>query len=294
MPGGAEGAAANAGQAGLWNGDTGQRWAAAQSRVERAFAPLTEAFLARLPLRPDARVLDVGCGAGDLSLALAARLGPAGHVLGLDISEPLLAVARSRPRPGSAAASVEFLAGDAATLPLPGDRDVLVSRFGVMFFDDPAAAFRHLGTALRPGGRLAMLCWADPGGNAWAGVPAAAIREIAGTPEPLPPGAPGAFAFSDPDRVAAILAAGGFSEIEAGRIEADVVLGQAGSEEDALDEAALYGATLTPAHRLLLEAPDEMLARARARIKDALRPYLRHGAVRLPASCWIYRARKPG
>ena len=104
--------------------------------------------------------MDVGCGAGDLSLALASRIGPRGHVLGIDISAPLLDVARERLRdipPGSA--PVDFRRGDAASLDLGPDRDLIVSRFGVMFFDDPAAAFGQLRRNLKPHGRLAVLCW---------------------------------------------------------------------------------------------------------------------------------------
>jgi ubiquinone/menaquinone biosynthesis C-methylase UbiE len=275
-----------------WNGPTGQRWAAAHGRVEQAFRPLTEAYLARLAPEPGSRVLDVGCGAGDLSLAVAALVGRAGHVLGLDISAPLLGVARSR---GAAAvASVAFLAGDAAATPLPADRDLLVSRFGVMFFDDPPGAFRHLRGALRPGGRLSVLCWRSPGENPWAQVPMGAAAEVIGPAEPAAAGAPGAFAFADPDRVRRILADAGFSAVEATSVDADVVLGTGPDGDSAVSAAADYAATLTPVSRRLAELDETTRLRVSGRIADALRPFRVGEAVRLPAGCWIYEARAPG
>jgi SAM-dependent methyltransferase len=279
----------NAAQAEIWNGATGERWAGSQARITAAFGALTERFLGRLPVQSGHRVLDVGCGAGDLALTLAGRVGPHGHVLGIDLSAPLLAVARRRlAEVTPASAPLEFRQADAAALELGPDRDLIVSRFGVMFFDDPAAAFGQLRRNLKPCGRLAVLCWRGLAENAWARIPLDAVIDLLGNPEAFSPDAPGAFAFANSDRVTGILRQAGFDEITAAPIQADVLMGRD------LEEAGLYAATLTPAARTLVDAHEEARAEAVARVTDALRPFQSPEGIRLGAACWIYEARNPG
>ena len=279
----------NAAQAEMWNGPTGHRWAKDHARIAAAFADLTEAFLANLPIQGGDRVLDVGCGAGDLAIALATRIGPAGEVQGVDLSAPLLEIAQRRAADMPAgSARLAFRQGDAATLEPEGNRDLIVSRFGVMFFDDPTAAFRRLRATLKPHGRLGVLCWRSLAENFWARIPLEAVVDLLGEPDPAPRDAPGAFAFADPERVTRILDAAGVDEITAAPIEPDVLIGRD------LEEAGFYAATLTPAVRPLIDAHEESRKEAVVRIRDALRPYQSADGVRLRAACWLYEGRNSG
>src|SRR5881628_2723223 len=151
------------------------------------------------------RVIDIGCGCGDTTIALARRVGPAGLVLGIDVSAPMLARAADAAREAGVA-HVRFEHADAQTHRFPAQAfDVLYSRFGVMFFSDPAAAFGNLRTALRPGGRLGFVCWQAVPENPWIAVPLEAAAQHMALPPPPAPGAPGPFSFADPERVRRIL-----------------------------------------------------------------------------------------
>ena len=144
-------ALANAGQIEHWNADAGDAWARLQARMDAQIGPLGEEAIEALGPRPGERIIDVGCGCGDTSLALATRVSPGGSVTGIDISRPMLAVARRRamPRPS---ARVEFLEADAETHAFPaGEADAIFSRFGVMFFERPTRAFANLRSALKAG-----------------------------------------------------------------------------------------------------------------------------------------------
>lgn len=178
-----------------WNGPAAQRWLAERARHAAIRQRLLPHLLAQA--RPGDRVLDVGCGCGDLTRDLA------GTVVGLDVSEPLLEVAR-RESPG-----VSFVHGDAQTHPLPpAAYDLIVSSFGVMFFDDPAAAFRNLRSALRPGGRLAFLCWQDPLVNEVFAIPLRAFRRYGWSPDPIRRDS-----FADPRWIEQTLVAAGFTAV---------------------------------------------------------------------------------
>ncbi|WP_159983392.1 MULTISPECIES: class I SAM-dependent methyltransferase, partial [unclassified Novosphingobium] len=174
--------AQNAYQVADWNGRSGERWATNQQRLDAMLAVFGEAAIAAAAPAQGEKVLDVGCGAGASSFALAELVGAQGRVVGLDISAPLIAHARALAR---ADAPVEFRVADAAAdLGLSGF-DLLYSRFGAMFFDDPAAAFTALRGALKPGGRLAFVCWQGASENDWIRLPMGAIRDL--LPPPPPP-----------------------------------------------------------------------------------------------------------
>ncbi|OIV36020.1 hypothetical protein BIV57_18540, partial [Mangrovactinospora gilvigrisea] len=255
-----------------WNGITGNHFVRHRERFEGMFRRLTPHLLRAADVRPDERVLDVGCGAGATTRALAAA-APRGGALGLDVSEPLLAEARritAEQGPGNAG----FALGDAQTYALPaGERDVVVSRFGVMFFADPAAAFGRLAAALRPGGRLAVLCWRTLAENAHFAVPYGAVRGLAPEgaqaeedPEDREDGSPGPFSLADPDRVRGILAGAGFRDVELRPLDEPVRM--AADLDDALD----YLLDTPEAARLLAAAPDPTPLRAKA--TTLLRPAL--------------------
>ena len=149
----------NAAQAEFWNGDAGRRWRDYQDRHDRMLLPVTKLLLAAAAARPGERVVDVGCGCGELAFRLAEEVAPSGQVLGVDISEPMLGLARER---APAGAVLRFALADATTFAFaPGAADLAVSRFGIMFFADPAKSFANLGRALKPGGRIVFACWRE-------------------------------------------------------------------------------------------------------------------------------------
>ncbi len=183
----------NADQVAFWNGLTGEKWARSHAQLDHAFAPLTASLLAHANPHPGEAAVDVGCGCGDLTLAVARGLGTGGRVLAIDVSAPMLVEAKVRAEqegPGPSA-TIEWALQDASTHAFaPGAYDLVVSRFGVMFFADPVAAFTNLRRALKAGGRLAMLCWRPMEENAWFSVPRASVLPLVPPPEPVPPGGP--------------------------------------------------------------------------------------------------------
>jgi len=234
---------------------------------------------------PGEQVVDVGCGCGDTSLELGRRVGPEGGVLGLDISAPMLEVARGRAM-ASGAHNLDFQEADAQVAALPDDRDAVFSRFGVMFFADPAAAFANLRRSLRPGGRLAFVCWRSLAENLWMRLPAETAAGLVPPAPPPEPGAPGPFAFADPERVRGILAGAGFTGIEI--TPHDEAIG--GLDLDATVEMSFR---VGPLGAILREQPD-LAPVLRERVREAVRPWMRHGAVYMPSATWLVSARNPG
>jgi SAM-dependent methyltransferase len=273
----------NAKQVADWNGSVGERWAADQERTDRLVRPFGDAAIAAARVRPGEAVLDVGCGCGDTSLAVAAMVGPQGKVVGVDVSAPMLDVARRR---AAGIENVTFIEGDASRAALPGPFDILVSRFGVMFFDDPPAAFTHLRAALKPGGRLAFVCWRTAAENPWAMLPAQAARKAARMDAPpADPHAPGPFAFGDGERLEGVLRTAGFADIHLSKFESPMYLGS--SPRSAAEGAARIG----PASRVALDAGPEHLQAILTAIETALQPHVAaDGSVSLPGHTWIASA----
>lgn len=269
-----------------WNGVLGQRWAAGQRQIDGIVQPFGEAALAAAQPRSGERVLDVGCGCGDTAIALARGVGPSGQVLGLDVSQPMLQVARARAGL-EGLPQLRFEEADASAAALPADTDLLFSRFGVMFFAQPQPAFAHLRRSLRRGGRCVFVCWRAPRDNPWAMAPLAAARRALGIVDPPPadPLAPGPFAFADGERVRAILAGAGFDGIELQRVDRPVHLGE--SPRAAAENALRVG----PASRLLREVGEDRQPLLAAAIEAALAPHAAAGgAVALSGSTWLVTA----
>jgi SAM-dependent methyltransferase len=263
----------NAYQVADWNGSSGERWVANQVRLDAMLAGFGEAAIAAAAPVAGERVLDIGCGAGATSRALAQRVGTQGRVLGLDISESLIARARDVAIAGP---HLAFEVADASSAALPeAAYDLLFSRFGVMFFEDPTAAFAHMRRALKPGGRIAFVCWRGAGENDWGRLPLAAIAAIVPLPAPPAPEAPGPFAFGDRDRVMRILSGAGFADIRAEAIE------------DALEMAFEVG----PLSRALADQPDDIRARAATAVRAAYATKPGHKAVMIDGAAWIVTAR---
>lgn len=277
-------AGGNAKQIEDWNGAVGAHWAADQARNDRLIKAFGEAALAAAGARAGEAVLDVGCGCGDTSLALADSVGATGRVVGVDVSAPMLAVARER---AAGRDNLTFVEADASRAELPGKFDLLYSRFGVMFFDEPEAAFAHMHGAMKDGGRLAFACWQAAKDNPWAMVPMLAAREASGLDlPPADPHAPGPFAFADAARVARILEGAGFSAVKAEPFEAPMFLG-------ATLKTAAEGCTkMGPASRIAREAGPDRLPAIREAIEAALKPYAAaDGKVALPGRIWVVTAR---
>jgi SAM-dependent methyltransferase len=277
--------AANTQQITYWNDAPGKTWADLQDILDVQLEPMGAAVLEALAVRPGERVIDVGCGCGQTTLALADAVGPAGLALGVDISEPMLEVARKR---GEGRPQVRFVNADAQTYAFDaGGFDALHSRFGVMFFDDPTAAFANLRTALKPGGRLAFLCWRTPAENPIMTAPMAAAQKYLPPPEPVAPGTPGPFAFADPERVRAILAGAGFSDIA---IRPQDMPAGGNSAEETLELSLRVG----PLGRMLRENPQVDRAAAVADVRAAIAAHARpDGRVFMDSACWVVTARAP-
>jgi SAM-dependent methyltransferase len=273
----------NAEQVAYWNGPGGERWTREQAAIDRAFAAHTLRLLDIASLRPAERVLDVGCGCGVTTLAAADTVGPKGIALGVDVSAPMLARARERARGRDNLAYVE---DDASTHAFERTFDVVLSRFGVMFFRDPTAAFANLRTALRAGGRLALICWRPVADNEWARVPCeAAIRHVPPA-APLGPEEPGPFSFADPARIERILRGASFTDLAIAPFDAEVVL-----SDDGLDDAVTFAMTAGPTARLLRDVGDEVREHVRREVDATLRPRTKGRRVALGSATWLVQAR---
>ena len=263
-------------QAALWNGDGGRGWVATSAVLDELFRPIERLLLDAVP--PAARhALDVGCGTGSTTVAVARRLGPGGSAVGIDVSAPMLAAARARADREGVRAT--FVVADAQTHPLePARFDAILSRFGVMFFDDAAAAFANLRRAARPGAALCCVAWRGAAENPFM---TAAERAAAPLLSNLPtrrPNEPGPFAFSDRDRVRGVLEDSGWSAIDVRPVDVPCTM-----PARALPS---YLAELGPVGRALQNADDTLRARVLDAVLPAFAPYVRGAEVHITAACW--------
>jgi SAM-dependent methyltransferase len=274
----------NADQIAYWNGPGGQRWADRQQTQDIVLAPVADALFDRAKVKPGERIVDVGCGAGATTIALAHKVGASGHVLGIDVSEPMLARARQIAPEGL---PVEFMLADATVYRFaPAGFDLLASRFGVMFFAEPAVSFANMRKALKPSGRLAFACWREPRDNPFFMAPLQAVYKH--VPKLPPPGSedPGPFSFASEARVNRILNEAGFTGIkmEPCDLSLDVAVGRG------LDAAVQGALEIGPASRALADHPPEVRAAAANSIREALASFAKGQSVPLPASIWIVTA----
>ncbi|MBB4293597.1 SAM-dependent methyltransferase [Rhizobium leguminosarum] len=274
-----------------WKGQSGERWLAYQARLDAMMAVFGQAAIEAAAPATGERVLDVGCGAGASSLDLAGHVGAGGHVLGVDISEPLIGRARSLAPQDTLAM---FQVADASSADLPeGTFDILYSRFGVMFFDDPAAAFAHMRRALKPGARVAFVCWRSMAENDWVRLPMGAIKSILPPMTPPHPEAPGAFSFGDQTRVERILMAAGFTDVAIEPFDASIPFGTGETRDAALDEAVAMTLEVGPLARALADQTDDIRARASAAVRAAFAGCPGERSVMINGATWIVTARNP-
>lgn len=267
-----------------WQGAVGRNWAAEWQRTDRSFAELNAVLVDRIVARasPNARILDIGCGAGETSLALGQRL-PQAEIVGIDLSESLAAAASARNQHDR----VRFEVCD-ATRWSGGDwqPDMLVSRHGVMFFDDPVVAFSHLGEVAAPGAQLVFSCFQARSANEWA-VDVPALLPV--PPAPVSPYAPGPFAFAEPDHVRTILARAGWKEAVAEPVDFSFV---AGAGEDPVADAMDYFSRIGPAAPLIRNLEESERTVFFDRLSQLLCNRLANGTVSFHAAAWIWSAHK--
>jgi ubiquinone/menaquinone biosynthesis C-methylase UbiE len=270
-----------------WQGQSAERWLQAQARIDELLLPFGQAALMTLAAASGEWILDVGCGAGTSSIALAQAVGSSGGVCAIDISEALLDRARERAA-AVGVTSLSFVLADAAEHRFERGFDALYSRFGVMFFADPVAAFSNLHDALHVTGRLAFVCWQELERNPWMHKPLVAARAAApelAMPEMFLPGQPGPFAFGDQDYLSDTLRAAGFRHVDITAFERPVNLGSTA------EEAADYCMFIGPAARLINDADESTKQNVRGAIIEALQPYLTPRGVLLDAATFVVSAR---
>lgn len=267
-----------------WNGEAGRKWVDQSNFLDSMLAPFADHVLDGAAIQSGERALDIGCGAGILTLEATARARGEAGSLGVDVSAPLLALARQRASERGSLATFEL--ADASTYSATEKLDVMISRFGVMFFEDPAAAFANIRAQIRPGGRLAFICWQALPLNDWAFAPFQAalplLKEAPPTPDPT---APGPFAFSDKDRVAGILAEAGWHGVSIDPFEPEI--GLPGQDVEA---SARFMLELGPLSRLIAEQeldPKAILDAVMTRLDASKRA---DGAVVMSSACWLVRA----
>ena len=278
----------NADQIAFWDGPGGAVWTQRQDTQDRVLAPVNAVALAAARVSAGERVIDIGCGCGDTSIALVGQVGPSGHVLGLDVSNQMLERARERAPQG---APVEFVRADATVYPFEaGQNDLLFSRFGVMFFADPAISFANMRKGLKSGGRVVFACWREPKSNPWAMVPLHAVYKHVPRLPDMGPEDPGPFAFAREERVRRILTAAGFSAIhmQPHDLVFDVAVGRG------MDAAVQSSLDIGPAMRALQDQPDAIKTAAIGSIREALAPFVNGQSVELAAAIWIVTARNGG
>ena len=279
---------ANDAQRRYWNEVAGPRWVAGQGFRERRNQESLALLLDRLHLAGGEHVLEIGCGTGAVTLPLAQAVGERGRVVAVDISEPMLGVARQRVAE-SGMHNVTLLQGDAQVFALERAAfDVATSRMGIMFFADPVAAFSNIAGALKPDGRLVFACWAPLAENRhWLVSYDIAVRHL-GPPAPSMEREPGPLAFGNPDYIRRILTAAGFTEIVVERAHPTIT---GGSAEEEARQALMMG----PTARLIEEKkPDEVTRQTIAReIEAAFAAEASSGPIRLPATIFLVAARRP-
>ena len=273
---------ANRDQAEYWNtGAHADHWMTHQADYDRMLEPFTSIILDATMSSTTVNVLDVGCGFGVTTCA-AARLAGAGEAVGIDLSGQMLARARDRAREAGLA-NASFIEGDAQVYPFePRCFDVVISRFGVMFFADPVSAFANLRAATRPQGRLSFVCWQPLTANAWLLVPGAALAQYVALPDLGPADQPGMFGLADPDRLTRILSKAGWQAIDVTPRQAEILIGGGGTVDDAVE----FLRTGSLGRAVLGGADPVTEALAVAAVRTALAPFADANGVHLGAADW--------
>jgi SAM-dependent methyltransferase len=269
-------------QAKLWNGPGGQAWVELQGVLDQCLKPFEELLAQVVPTGFEDHVLDVGCGAGATTFAVARRLGPHGRATGVDISAPLISAAQARAEREGLPAS--FIRADAQRHGFTAaDFSLIVSRFGVMFFDDSVQAFSNLRRAAREDASLQLLVWRGAAENPFMTTAERAAAPLLPNLPPRRPGAPGQFAFADEPRVTSILQESGWRDVALRPVDVTCGFG----EQDLIR----YFTRLGPVGQAFREADDALRAKIIAAVRPAFDPFVHGGDVRFDAACWMISAR---
>ncbi len=273
----------NVEQAEAWDGQEGAHWAQNADRYDALSQRLTPRLMTAAAVGVSERVLDIGCGCG-LTSRGAAKAARAGSVVGVDLSGPMLREAERRAR-ADGLTNLRFEQADAQVHRFPtSDFDLVLSRFGVMFFQDPVIAFANVASAIRPGGRCVFLCWQDLVRNDWLMIPVGAALSFVPLPDLGPEGGPGPFSLAEPDRIRTVLTQAGFEGVATTEVEEQVYLGQ-----DAADATEFLRGT--GMGRVLLEDADaDSQEKAVDAVRDALKSHERPEGLWLGARAWLVEA----
>lgn len=263
-----------------WQGAVGRNWATEWQRTDRSFSGLTPHLLARIAAEPGTRIVDIGCGAGELSLAVA-HARPQAHVTGIDISPDLLDAARER---AASIPNLTFTHADAASWTDSASApDLYISRHGVMFFTDPPAAFAHLAQSAAPGARIVFSCFRGPAENGWA----TAIAELLPpAPPPTDRFAPGPFAFANPAHVIRVMAPA-WTAITLEPVDFTYV---AGAGADPVEDAMAFFARIGPTAFAIRTLPESDRIVFESRLRDVVKAHLDGAKVTFPAAAWVVTA----
>ncbi len=269
-----------------WTGKVGNSWAHEWERTDRSFIPVTERLMGVATASAFAQAADIGCGAGDVSVRLAEG-HPSARITGIDVSTDLLEVARRR---GEQHTNLRFEQADAACWTAGEGEcpDLLISRHGVMFFEDPIAAFAHLREQASAGARLVFSCFRERADNGWVGELTASLPPTDNAS--AEPESPGPFAFGSSRRVEGILAQAGWRDIAFEAVDYGMIGGEG---ENAVDDALSYFLRIGPAARVLALLDGAERAKSLDSLRCVMERHLEGGKVALPAACWIVTARAP-
>lgn len=271
-----------------WAGEMGERWLHNLDRFESMIAPVGDALLQRAAFKSGEVVLDVGCGGGASARAIAARVGPGGRVMGVDISAHLIAECERRAH-AAGIPNAHFVVADAAAVKLPpASYDRLHSRFGSMFFPEPAAAFHNLARLVRAGGRADFAVWAPAKDNPWVGAMMGILREHIELPRPEPH-APGPFALDDPNHFASLLRPAGFTNLEFALWQGSQPIGGAGTTPEAARDFVLHSMNFG---EMLVEQPEAVRAAIEAKLLALFRQHDTPRGVEMQALAWLVSARR--
>jgi len=269
----------NADQIQFWNGQAGEKWARLQDRTDLMLNNITDALMPFACVREGERVLDIGCGCGSTTFRLAMSAGKTGSAVGIDISTPMLAVAQARAQ--AMLSDVQFVESDASSHDFQPVFDLVFSRFGVMFFDDPVSAFTNIRRALAPKGRLAFVCWRAFKENDWSFVPFAAAWSFLPEQPPTDPYAPGPFAFAEAERTKSIIEKAGFRNVEIKKLDTTSNMGA--TVEEAADGALNIG----PLSRAANDLPETVRAKIHDAVREALVKFKTPPGITPGAACWL-------
>jgi SAM-dependent methyltransferase len=268
----------------VWNGLGGRAWVEAQELLDQMFKPLEDLLVEAVFAESGSRVLDVGCGTGSTTLAVARLLGAKGRCVGIDISDPMIAAARARAERERTPAG--FIRANAQTHAFdPASFDMIISRFGVMFFDDSVRALANLRRAARDDAKLRFAAWRSPAENAFMTTAERAAAPLLPNIPVRRPDAPGQFAFADRRRVYSILDESGWAEIDIRAIDVACTFPE--------KELVRYLSRLGPVGLILQEADDRTRTQVIEAVRAAFDPYVHGAEVRFNAACWMVGARAP-